>query len=172
VKWRKRSAARWRWGGPGVLVGLTVVAVLSAACSSPPQSRSIASLPSSGGSTTTTPTLSKAQQIAHDDRANVDFARCMRTHGVNVPDPVHVVGHPGAVIRGPRSKRPPTGAAFDACSHFLRSSGWGRADRADRRSPRRNSRRLQAMPAACAPTTSQCPTPTSTATSTSGMCQG
>ena len=127
MKWRKRSSARWRWGGPSVLAGLALIAVLSAACSSPPPSRSIASLPSSGGSTTTTPpTLSKAQQIALDDQHMVDFARCMRSHGVNQSDPVPdpIPGHAGLTMQVP-SRTAANGAAFDACIHFLQTSGAG-----------------------------------------------
>ena len=127
MKWRKRSSARWRWGGPGALAGLALVAVLSAGCSSPSPSRSIASLPSRGGSTTTTPpTLSKAQQIALDDQHMVDFARCMRSHGVNQSDPVPdpIAGHAGLTMQVP-SRTASNGAAFDACIHFLQTSGAG-----------------------------------------------
>ena len=127
MKWRKRSSARWRWGGPGVFAALALIAVLSAACSSPPQSRSIASLPSLGGSTTTTPpTLSKAQQIALDDQHMVDFARCMRSHGVMESDPVPdpIAGHAGLTMQVP-SRTASNGAAFDACIHFLQTSGAG-----------------------------------------------
>ncbi len=122
MKWRTRSSARWCWGGPGVFAGLALIAVLSAACSSPP-SRSIASLPSSGGSTTTPPTLSKAQQIALDDQHMVDYARCMRSHGVNQSDPVPdpIPGHPGLTMQVP-SRTASNGAAFDACIHFMETS--------------------------------------------------
>jgi hypothetical protein len=123
VKWKNRSSARWLWGGPGVLAALTLIAVLSAACSSPPQSRSIASLPGHGGSTTTAPTLSKAQQIALDDQHMVDFAHCMRSHGVNQSDPVPdtIAGHEGLTMTVP-SRTASNGAAFDACIHFLQTS--------------------------------------------------
>ena len=127
VKLRKRSARRWRWGGPSVFGGLALIGVLTAACSSPPPSRSIASLPSRGGSTTTTtPTLSKAQQIAKDDQGMVDFARCMRSHGINQSDPVPdpIAGHAGLTMQVP-SRTATNGAAFDACIHFLQTSGAG-----------------------------------------------
>jgi hypothetical protein len=110
-----------------MLAALSLIAVLSAACSSPPQSRSIASLPSRGGSTTTTPpTLSKAQQIALDDQHMVDFARCMRSHGVNQSDPMPdpIAGHAGLTMQVP-SRTASNGAAFDACIHFLQTSGAG-----------------------------------------------
>jgi hypothetical protein len=126
VKWINRSSARRRWGGPGVFAGLALIAVFSAACSSPPPSRSIASLPSRGGSTTTPPTLSKAQQIALDDQHMVDFARCMRSHGVNQYDPVPdtTPGHAGLTMQLP-SRTASNGAAFDACIHFMKISDGG-----------------------------------------------
>ena len=127
VKLRKRSTPRWRWGGPSMFAGLALIGVLTAACSSPPPSRSIASLPSRGGSTTTTtPTLSKAQQIAKDDQGMVDFARCMRSHGINQSDPVPdpIAGHAGLTMQVP-SRTATNGAAFDACIHFLQTSGAG-----------------------------------------------
>ena len=121
MRCRKRSAARWRWSEmPGVLVGLTLVAVLSAACSSPSTSGSIASLPRTGGSTTTTmPVLNKTAQ---SDQAMVDFARCMRSHGVNEPDPVQVAGKTGLTLQIP-TRTASNGAAIDACNHFLEKLG-------------------------------------------------
>ena len=126
MKWINRSSARRRWSRPGVLAALALIAVLSAACSSPPPSRSIASLPSRGGSTTTPPTLSKAQQIALDDQHMVDFARCMRSHGVNQSDPVPdpIAGHAGLTMEVP-SRTASNGAAFDACIHFMQISDGG-----------------------------------------------
>ena len=119
MKWRKHSSARWRSGGPSVLVGLTMVAVLSAACSSPPPRRSIASLPSSGGSTTTaTPTISNAQKSAQSDQDMVNFARCLRNHGVSEPDPVHIAGHSGLSVKVP-PRNASTSAALDACNHII-----------------------------------------------------
>jgi len=117
VKWRKSSLARWRCGGPGVLAGLTLVAVLSAACSSPSPSRSIASL-SNGSTTTTRPALTPAEQSAKSDQEMVDYARCLRSHGINEPDPVKVAGHPGLSMQVP-TRTPSNGTAIDACDHLL-----------------------------------------------------
>ena len=123
MKWRKSSSARWRCSGPGVLVGLTLVAVLSAACSSPSPSRSIASLPN-GSTTTTRPALTPAEQSAKSDQEMVDYARCLRSHGVNEPDPVHVAGHPGLSMQVP-TRTASNGPAIDACSHLLGSQLTG-----------------------------------------------
>jgi hypothetical protein len=46
------------------------------------------------------------------------YARCMRAHGVNMPDPRHLPGHTGlSLVAG--STPPPSRAATAACSHFL-----------------------------------------------------
>ena len=112
----------------GTVLMLAMLAALASACSSPSASRSIASLPSGGGATTTTaPVLSKAQQIERDDQQMVDFARCMRSHGVNQPDPTPdpIAGHAGLTMQVP-TRTASNGSAFDACIHFLQSSAVGK----------------------------------------------
>jgi len=55
---------------------------------------------------------------AQSDRDMLDFARCMRAHGVPVPDPIHRPGRAGLSIELPgqtAANRP----AFSACMHFL-----------------------------------------------------
>ena len=102
----------------GVLAGSVLVGVVSAACSSPSATSPVASLPGQGGSTTTTPVLSESAQKARSDQAMVDFARCMRAHGVNVPDPAHVAGHSGLTLQVP-AQTASTAAAYNACNHFI-----------------------------------------------------
>jgi hypothetical protein len=48
----------------------------------------------------------------------LNYARCMRAHGVNMPDPVHIPGHPGLSLVT-SSTPPPSRAATAACTHFL-----------------------------------------------------
>jgi hypothetical protein len=65
-----------------------------------------------GGSTSSPSTASPG------DQAFIDFTHCMRSHGVNVPDPVHRPGHTGLSLMLPRmtvADRPAT----NACNHFL-----------------------------------------------------
>jgi hypothetical protein len=48
----------------------------------------------------------------------VDFAHCLRAHGVNEPDPFHRAGHQGLSVDVPA---PSAGnaPALSACNHFL-----------------------------------------------------
>lgn len=55
---------------------------------------------------------------AQSDQDMVDFARCMRAHGVQMPDPFHRPGHAGLSIDLPAQtaeNRP----AFAACTHII-----------------------------------------------------
>jgi hypothetical protein len=56
--------------------------------------------------------------VAQSDKDMVDFALCMRGHGVQMHDPVHRAGHSGLSIDIPEqtaANRP----AFAACTHYL-----------------------------------------------------
>jgi hypothetical protein len=48
----------------------------------------------------------------------VDFARCLRAHGVDEPDPAPRPGHSGLSIQIPPST-PANRPALDACNHFI-----------------------------------------------------
>src|SRR5262249_46156631 len=48
----------------------------------------------------------------------VEFARCLREHGVPEPDPQHIPGHHGLSIEVPEPG-PTTRDALAACDHFL-----------------------------------------------------
>jgi len=85
-----------------------------AACSSSPSAPQVAHLPGQGGQATTAGQQTGAQM----DRDMINFAHCMRAHGVQVPDPFHRAGHSGLSIELPAqtaANRP----AFSACMHFL-----------------------------------------------------
>ena len=94
---------------PGVLAAIACMTVLLTACSSrPPSSSGVASLPG----TTTTAASGQAEQ---DQFAKlVSFARCMRSHGVSVPDPQQ--GKPYGIPAGSDAA---TTAAMRACGHLL-----------------------------------------------------
>jgi hypothetical protein len=55
------------------------------------------------------------------DAAMVSYARCMRSHGSNVPDPIHRTGHAGLSIELPSgASDDPTFQSADAqCNHYL-----------------------------------------------------
>jgi hypothetical protein len=106
--------------GAGRVAALAVLAVLAAGCSSAargPGSAPVASLSGTG------PTTSAAQPLTQQqgDQNIVSFARCMRSHGVQVSDPVHRPGHAGLSIDLP-SRGPATNAAYAACIHFIQAN--------------------------------------------------
>jgi hypothetical protein len=101
-----------------MVTGVMAAGVLAAACSPAPSSPSVASLPGQHAGHTAAGQLTQAQS----DQAMVDFARCMRAHGVNMPDPFHRPGHTGLSIEIPVAgpTEPPTvRPALAACTHFI-----------------------------------------------------
>jgi hypothetical protein len=48
----------------------------------------------------------------------VSFTQCMRSHGVQLSDPVHRPGHAGLSINLPTHDAA-TNAAYSACTHFI-----------------------------------------------------
>ena len=100
-----------------------VVAVLfvvaAAGCSSAasgPESAPVASL--SGHATASAAQALTTQQ---GDQNILSFTRCMRSHGVQISDPVHRPGHAGLTIDMP-SRAPANCAAFAACIHFIQAN--------------------------------------------------
>jgi hypothetical protein len=87
--------------------------VLDAACSSSPSAtRPVASL----GSGTTRTTVALTEQKSEQDF--IDYARCLRAHGVNEPDPTHRPGHNGLSVEVP-PRTTGTANALDLCNHFI-----------------------------------------------------
>jgi hypothetical protein len=100
----------------GTAAALAVTAVLAVACSSSASGPQVASLGGHHGGSAAGQQLTQAQS----DRDMVNFARCMRAHGVAMPDPVHEPGHAGLTLQFP-SATPGPGmrAANTACQHFI-----------------------------------------------------
>jgi hypothetical protein len=106
--------------GAGRVAAVAVLAVLAAGCSSAargPGSAPVASLPGTGQATSAAQPLTQRQ----GDQNIISFARCMRSHGVQVSDPVHRPGHAGLSIDLP-SRGPATNAAYAACIHFIQAN--------------------------------------------------
>ena len=100
--------------GAGLLASFALIVT---ACSpSPSSSDTVASLPGHGpvSSAGTSGPASESQV----DQAEINFAHCLRSHGVNEPDPKHVPGHSGLVVQVP-SSTPANNAALAACNHVL-----------------------------------------------------
>ena len=51
----------------------------------------------------------------------VEFARCMRAHGINMPDPFHRPGHDGLSIELPQ-QGPATSDAYSTCGRYLQAT--------------------------------------------------
>jgi hypothetical protein len=51
----------------------------------------------------------------------VDFSRCMRAHGVQMSDPVHVPGHSGLSFTDLPPQSSATQSAYGACNHFIQA---------------------------------------------------
>ena len=101
----------------GAVIGATLVAaaLLAAACSSASSGPQVASLGGHGSGGGAAPSrLTTAQS----DQAMLNYARCMRAHGVNMADPVHIPGHAGLSLVTSATP-PPSRAAIAACTHFL-----------------------------------------------------
>ena len=97
-------------------VTVGVVAVVAAACSSGSSGPPVASVSghtgAAGAGAATGFTSSEA------DQDFVNFARCLRVHGVDAPDPVHRPGHTGLSLEVP-PETAANRAAFAVCNHFI-----------------------------------------------------
>ena len=88
-----------------------------AACSSSPAGRGVASLPGEASSGNAAPTSS-----GRFDQDIVKYARCLRAHGVDEPDPRYVTrnGHSGLAFQFPPSTAV-NQPALAACNHWIAS---------------------------------------------------
>lgn len=94
------------------------VAVILAACSSGggglASGSPVANLPGhSAGASALAPLT-----VAQSDQDFIDFARCMRGHGVAMADPAHIPGHSGLSIEVPQ-RSAANSAAWSACGHLI-----------------------------------------------------
>ena len=97
------------------MTGAVAAGLLAAACSSSPPAPSVASLPGHQTAAGTTGQLTQSQS----DRDMVDYTRCIRAHGVNIPDPSHRPGHAGLSVEFPATPGPQARTAMAACNHFI-----------------------------------------------------
>jgi hypothetical protein len=111
-----RRRRRWqRTLGAVLLAGL--LGTVATACSSGGGAPSVASLPGHGRSSNAASATVMPTE-AQFDRDAVDYARCLRAHGVNEPDPAPRAGHSGLSFAIPPST-PANHAALAACNHFV-----------------------------------------------------
>ena len=122
---RARAGGGARWLSP-LVPAVLALGVLAAACggSSGGGGEGVASAGGAGGEKKAFDSSSQKDPR----QAALDFARCMREHGVDMPDPQE--GEGGMVMIGPgpgggepgSAQRPPAGfeEAHQACAHFLK----------------------------------------------------
>jgi hypothetical protein len=101
-----------------VALALAAAGLAAGACSTPPASRTVASLPGHGSGNGNGNQTSGTLTVAQSDQDMVDFARCLRSHGVDEPDPFHRPGHSGLSVEIPPATSA-TNAALSVCNHFL-----------------------------------------------------
>jgi hypothetical protein len=119
MKEEQRQRRKMLTAAAGVVTG-AILALAAAACSSTPSStNSVASLP--GHSSSSSGGTSRQATESQVDQGEINFAHCLRSHGVNEPDPKHVPGQNGLVVQVPAST-PATSAALAACDHLLPSA--------------------------------------------------
>jgi len=95
------------------------VAVLAAGCSPAASGPGSAPVPSLSGHATAS--AAQALTTQQGDQNILSFTRCMRSHGVQMSDPVHHPGHAGLSIDMP-SRSPANNAAYAACIHFIQAN--------------------------------------------------
>ena len=113
MKLPTRPASRWLTG----LLALAAAGVL-AGCSSgtPPSGPGTAPVASLPGHIGHGGAGGPAYTSAQGDRDMLSYTRCMRAHGVAMPDPYHRPGHAGLTLDVPSTPAP---AATRACNHFI-----------------------------------------------------
>jgi hypothetical protein len=97
-------------------VTVGVLAVGAAACSSGSSGPQVANVNSHSGAAAAGP--ASGFTTAEADQDFVNFAHCLRVHGVDAPDPVHRPGHAGLSLEVP-PETAANRAAFTACNHFI-----------------------------------------------------
>ena len=119
---RPAGGARHRGAVIGATAALFAAALLVTACSSSSPGPQVASLGGHRGGAAVSSRITMAQS----DQDMLNYARCMRAHGVNQPDPVHIPGHTGLSLVTSATP-PPSRAATAACTHFLQPIIQGKA---------------------------------------------
>lgn len=102
------------------LAGVLAAGALLAGCSAGGShtSPAVASLPGHGAGHGGSAPAGQPLTQQQSDQDMVAFTRCMRGHGVQMPDPYHRAGHAGLTLDLP-TRDSSTAAAYAACDHFI-----------------------------------------------------
>jgi hypothetical protein len=115
-RWRERRGRRL--SGMGIALVILASGMMAAACSSGSGTPGVATLGGHEQGTATQSTLSSQQLATQGDTDFINFAHCLRSHGVAEPDPFHRPGHTGLSIDVP-APNSHNRAALAACNHFI-----------------------------------------------------
>jgi hypothetical protein len=133
-----RPLRRRRWPQLATVAGALLLTLAVTACAGGRQPDGVASLGGSANPTATTMAASGDPR-----QAALQFARCMRQHGIDMADPkfngnggISITVHAGG--RGPKPDDPKFKAAEQACQKFMPKGG-----RAGRPNPQQLQRALQ-----------------------------
>ena len=110
------SPLRRRWPRLAGLAGALLLTLLVTACAGGQRPNGVASLSGSAKPTATT----TAGGTSDRRQAALQFARCMRQHGIDVPDPG---ADSGIRIRGSEPDDPEFKAAEQACQRYAPDGG-------------------------------------------------
>ena len=131
---------RRRWPRLAGLAGALLLTLLVSACAGGQRPNGVASLSGSAKPTATTTTAAGGSDPR---QAALQFARCMREHGIDMPDPkfngnggISITVHAGGA--GPKPDDPKFKAAEQACQQFMPKGGQAR-----RPNPQQLQRALQ-----------------------------
>ncbi|HEX8861131.1 MAG TPA: hypothetical protein VGC06_18975 [Actinomycetes bacterium] len=134
-----RPLRRRRWPQLATVAGALLLTLALTACAGGKQPDGVASLSGSAKPTATT----TAGGSGDPRQAALQFARCMREHGIDMPDPkfngnggISITVHAGG--RGPKPDDPKFKAAEQACQRFMPKGGQTR-----RPNPQQLQRALQ-----------------------------
>ena len=109
---------RQQWMLLAAIPLVALAGALAAGCSpgtpSGAGATAVASLPGHDSGSSRSGTLTPAQS----DQDMIDFTRCMRAHGVQMPDPYHRAGHQGLSLDLP-SPAAASRSADSACNHYM-----------------------------------------------------
>lgn len=97
------------------LVSITIAGLTIAGCGGGSSTRTVASLSGHSRASSQRPAR---PTTAQGDRGFVEFARCMRAHGVQMQDPRQVPGHAGLRIDLP-TRGAATANAYRACDQLM-----------------------------------------------------
>jgi hypothetical protein len=99
-----------------LILGLSLIPLLAAGCAASASPVGVATLASAATGDSAAASGSPSARSENPQQAALDFVACMRSHGVNVPDPGAPAGAGGPT---PDPNSPAFQAAMTACQQFL-----------------------------------------------------